>query len=156
VTCMLVDCTHRCKLYLWTSGFRSGIQVRRSSATLMPESGLALPMVGANVFRTSSTVCVCPVAKASSFGRTLGAEKANIKHEFEFFHDPDGVPWARVLVGGQNGHYEHMEVRGKGSAFELFITKRLRDDMGGMPKPSWVAGTINECKGVAAPPVSPD
>jgi hypothetical protein len=51
----------------------------------------------------------------------LAAVLANIKHEFEFLKDPDGVPWARVLVGGQNGHYEHIEVRGKGSAFQLFV-----------------------------------
>jgi hypothetical protein len=51
----------------------------------------------------------------------LAAVLANIKHEFEFLNDPDGVPWARVLVGGQNGHYEHIEVRSKGSAFQLFV-----------------------------------
>jgi hypothetical protein len=54
-------------------------------------------------------------------GTLLAAVLANIKHEFEFLNDPDGVPWARVLVGGQNGHYEHIEVPGKGSAFQLFV-----------------------------------
>ena len=71
----------------------------------------------------------------------------NIKHDFQFFYDPNNVPWARVLIGGQNGHYEHMEV--KGETFKTLVTKRLRDDMGGMPRPSWVNSTIQECVGMA-------
>jgi putative DNA primase/helicase len=73
--------------------------------------------------------------------------QANIKHDFQFFYDPNNVPWARVLIGGQNGHYEHMEV--KGETFKTLVTKRLRDDMGGMPRPSWVNSTIQECVGMA-------
>jgi hypothetical protein len=74
----------------------------------------------------------------------LAQAKTQIKKGHEFFHDPDGTPWDRVLV---NGHFENLPIRGQ--KFELLITRGLRELLGFMPKKSEVKEVLREFEGSA-------
>jgi hypothetical protein len=78
----------------------------------------------------------------------FNAIMAGIKNEVEFFHDAEKTPWARVLIGGQTGHYEHLPVQSKD--FKWLVEKYAHDHLeNGIPKPSWIGHTIDRYVAVA-------
>lgn len=73
---------------------------------------------------------------------------AGFKADVEFFYDEDKTPWARVLVGGQTGHYEHLPVMSQD--FRWLVEKYAHDHLeNGIPKPAWVGQTIDRYAAIA-------
>src|SRR5439155_4272064 len=70
-------------------------------------------------------------------------QKEAITPKNELFHDRNDA-WARIEI---DGHCENMPL--KGERFRSLLTRRMRDELGYMPKKAHVNDVLNEFSGTA-------